>query len=62
MRSKDGTWHDVLCRAMAIRNDGQVRRIIGTNTDVTAISQAQHQSLQTEARYKALVEASAQIV
>ncbi len=62
MRSKDGAWHDVLCRAMAIRNNGQLQRIIGTNTDITAISQAQHQSLQTEARYKALVEASAQIV
>jgi len=59
MRHKDGHWIDILSRAEAIFNDsGKAIRIVGTHTDITERKWAEARIAESEARFKALHNAS----
>lgn len=64
VRAKDGTWRWILDRGRVIeRNaDGSPSRAVGTHLDITERKMAEKALQKSETRFRALVEASAQIV
>ena len=63
LRRHDGVWRWFLSRATPSRDgDGTVLRWVGTNTDVTESMRQEGNIIQSERRYRSLVEAVSQIV
>jgi PAS domain S-box-containing protein len=63
LRRQDGAWRSMAVRGVPLLGEGgEVREWIGTATDVTERAEADAALRQSEARYRSLVAASAQIV
>ncbi|MDQ8153592.1 MAG: PAS domain S-box protein [Gemmatimonadota bacterium] len=60
VRHRDGSWLWVLDRGVVVQRDpdGQSLRVIGTQSDVTARRRIEQDLLESEARYRGLVESS----
>ncbi|MBF2098010.1 MAG: PAS domain S-box protein [Gloeomargaritaceae cyanobacterium C42_A2020_066] len=59
----DGTWRWMLCRGLAVCDgDGQAYRMAGSQTDITARKQAEATLQASEAKFRALVELTSDIV
>ena len=63
IRGVDGQYRWFLSRAVPLKDDGgKIVRWFGTNTDITAARDAEAEIRQSEARFRSLITATAQIV